>query len=114
MKRTLAIMITLAVTGLLVAGCGGPQTESSQAAIQKAQTMATIQEKTTFLVNEAQAFYNSKQFQSAVDVAQYVLRYLDKDSTAAKDLLQKAQEALTAQLQQAGAEAKKTISGFGQ
>jgi len=94
---------------LAVAGCGAQKAESGTAAIAATKTMQTIPEKTDYLVSQAKAFYNSKDFQGAVDIAQYILRYLDKDSTAAKDLLAKAKEQLTAQAQGMLDQAKKNF-----
>jgi len=53
-------------------------------------------EKVSFLLAKANEFYNSEQFQKAIDAAQYVLQYLDADSQEAKDLLAKAKDALVA------------------
>ncbi|MDP8298506.1 MAG: hypothetical protein P9L88_01175 [Candidatus Tantalella remota] len=115
MKRTTAIILTMCIMAAFVtAGCGAQKAGSSTAAIDYSKTLATVQEKTTYLVGQAKSFYNSKDFQGSVDIAQYVLRYLDKDSAAAKSLLQKAQEGLTAQLKQKAEEVKKGFAGFGQ
>jgi len=93
------------ITSLSIVGCGPKKEESSKAAIEVAKTMETLEEKANYLVGQAKAFYNSKQFQDSIDAAKYVLRYLDKESQAAKDLLEKAKEALAAKAQ----DAKKAI-----
>jgi alkyl sulfatase BDS1-like metallo-beta-lactamase superfamily hydrolase len=108
MKSLGYLVITICIMlGFAVAGCGAQKAESPRAAIDVAKTMQTAQEKTDYLISQAKAFYNSKDFQGAVDIAQYVLRYLDKDSQAAKDLLTKAKEQLTAQAQGMLDQAKK-------
>jgi hypothetical protein len=107
------IIIGCIMLSFAVAGCGAQKAESSRAAIDTAKAMQTVQEKTDYLVSQAKAFYNSKDFQGAVDIAQHVLRYLDKDSQAAKDLLEKAKQQLTAQAQGMMDQAKKDFKGIG-
>lgn len=112
MKRLFIFAISLVlVSGLVLSGCGTPKAESGKDAIETAKAMETVKEKTEYLIGQAQAFYDSKEFQDAVDVAQYVLRYLDRDSQAAKDLLQKAKDELAAQAKAAAGEARKNF-GF--
>ncbi|UCG35439.1 MAG: hypothetical protein JSW17_01165 [Candidatus Omnitrophota bacterium] len=84
----------IAMTFVLV-GCGPQKEESSQAAITAAKAMETAREKVDYLIGQAKAFYNSKDFQETIDITQYILRYLDRDSQAAKALLEKAKDALT-------------------
>jgi hypothetical protein len=108
MKRSFVILVAVVlVAGFMLYGCGPQKADSSRSAIDTAKTMQTTQEKVDYLVGQAKAFYNSKEFQGAVDIAQYILRYLDKDSPAAKELLTKAQEALAAQAKSAAEQAKK-------
>ncbi|MBN3037947.1 MAG: hypothetical protein JW869_00855 [Candidatus Omnitrophica bacterium] len=95
------------------AGCGAKKAESSKAAIEQAKTMETVEQKADYLIGQAKAFYSSKEFQDAIDVAQYILRYLDKDSQEAKDLVNKAKDALAAQAQKVMEDAKKGLSEFG-
>ena len=99
----LGIVITL-VFGLTLTGCGAKKAESSKEAISVAKTMETTEQKVNYLVGQAKSFYNSKEFQGAVDIAQYILRYLDSDSQ---------QEALSSKVKGAVEDAKKGLSGFG-
>jgi len=101
------------VFGLVLAGCGPKKTTSSNEAIETAKSMETLEEKANYLIGQAKALYNSKEFQEAVDIAQYILRYLDKDSLKAKDLLEKAKNALVSQAQGAVEDVKKKLPGFG-
>ena len=114
MKKILVLLLIAGLSfGIALTGCG-QKAESSGEAINTAKTMETVQEKTQYLIGQAKAFYSSKEFQDAVDVAQYVLRYLDKDSQEAKNLLAKAKEALTAKAKSAVADVKKQLPDFGQ
>ena len=95
-KKGLCMLMVLGLAlSFTLTGCGPKKAESSSAAIETAKTMQTTQERVDYLVSQAKAFYNSKDFQEAIDIAQYVLSALDKDSQAAKDLLEKAKKALT-------------------
>jgi hypothetical protein len=102
MKKALllGLVICLSCGMLLSAGCT-KKSVSSNEAIQNSQSFKTIQEKVNYLVNQAQAFYNSKEYQQAVNVAQYVLNNLDKNSQQAKDLIEKAKAQLQDAVQKA-------------
>ena len=71
--------------------------------------MKTAQEKANYLISQAKAFYNSKQFQSAVDLGQYVLNRIDANSQQAKDLIAKAKEQLQAAAQKAAGNMNKLL-----
>ena len=114
MKRIICgIIIVLLITSISLFGCGPKKEATSQDAIEVAKAMETLEEKADYLIAQAKAFYNSKQFQDAINAAQYVLNYLDKESEAAKSLLQKAKDALAAQAEKAADELKKSIGDFG-
>ena len=66
-KLFFIVVICIAASSLLIAGCGANKTESSRAAITEAKTLATAQEKVDYLVGQAKAFYNSQEFQGTVD-----------------------------------------------
>ena len=101
------LLVGCIILSFAAAGCGAQKAESSRTAIDTTKAMQTVQEKTDYLISQAKAFYNSKDFQGAVDIAQHILKYLDKDSQAAKDLLAKAKDQLTAQAQGMLDQAKK-------
>jgi hypothetical protein len=68
-------------------------------AIQNAQTLGSVPSKVDYLMKQANALYDSKKFQDAIDVAQYVLTKLDKNSTQAQSLIEKAKSELQAAAQ---------------
>jgi hypothetical protein len=110
-------ILFILITGLffgLVAGCGPQKEGSAQEAIDAAKAMETVKEKTDYLIAQAKAFYNSKDFQGAIDIAQYILSYLDKDSSSAQDLIEKAKNALMEQAQSAADSLKGGVESFGQ
>ncbi|HOX53969.1 MAG: hypothetical protein PHI86_02020 [Candidatus Omnitrophica bacterium] len=110
MNRFTAIVISLVfLFSVAVVGCGPKKEASSLDAIKVAEAMKTVKEKTDYLLAQAQAFYNSKDFQNAIDAAQYVLRNLDKESMTAKNLITKAKEALAAEAQKAVDRVKNSI-----
>jgi len=99
------MLMMFLVLSVVVAGCGPKKEASGSAAIEKSKSLQTTEEKVDYLIKQAEAFYNSDDFQNSVDVAQYVLATLDKDSGEAKALLEKAKE----QLKGAAADAIKNI-----
>lgn len=100
-------------TGVLLTGCGPKKAASSNAAIEESKTMQTAQEKVNYLVGQAKAFYNSKDLQSSIDIAQYVISYLDRDSKAAKDIIEKAKNELAALASKKVEDLKGQMKGFG-
>ena len=109
MKRLKTVVVVMLLLGIGLVGCGQQKAGSSSEAINTAKAMQTVEEKANYLVGQAKAFYSSKEFQQAVDVARYVLSYVDKDSQAAKDLLEKAKTALTEAAKAKLDEAKKGL-----
>ena len=95
MKKSMSFVIVLFVAlSMVMAGCGPKKEASSSAAIEKSKSLQTTEEKVDYLIKQAEAFYNSEDFQSAVDIAQHILSALDKDSAKAKELIEKAKEQL--------------------
>ncbi|MFC1667723.1 hypothetical protein ACFL0P_07715 [Candidatus Omnitrophota bacterium] len=112
MRNVISVVLMCGlIFGLALAGCGQAKQESSSAAINVAKGMETVEEKAQYLVGQAKAFYSSKEFQGAVDIAQYILRYVDRDSQEAKALLDKAKSALESAAKAAVGDAKKSF-GF--
>jgi hypothetical protein len=114
MRRVLSVFLAvILMCSLSLVGCGQKKAESSSAAIDIAKTMETAEQKAQYLVGQAKTFYNSKEFQGAVDIAQYILRYIDQDSQEAKALLDKAKTALESAAKSAMEDAKKSFGDFG-
>jgi hypothetical protein len=111
MKKMMVLaVVALLCAGLLAAGCGAKKEASSGAAIEKSQAMATVQQKADYLIAQAKAFYNSKQYNDAVTLAQYVVSRVDSNSASAKALLEKAKNELAAQAKAKMEEMKKKFS----
>jgi len=137
-KQVLNISIGMFVLCLIFSGCSQQGSQSNQAEAPEAQSMgakmakveqkvaATAQEainyakkiedvkaKKDYLIAQAQNFYKSEDFQQVVDVAQYVLAYVDKDSAEAKNLLDKAKKELQAAVDGAVTDVKDKMGSFG-
>jgi hypothetical protein len=110
-KRLIVLAVIVVCASMVLIGCGANKESSSQAAIQKSQTIATAQQKIDYLAGQAKAFINSKEFDQAVSVAQYILNNIDNNSQIARSLLEKAKTELAAQAKAKMAEAKSKL-GF--
>lgn len=112
MRKTLLLgaVICLSCGMFLSAGCT-KKSASPNEAIQSSQTLKTVQEKAGYLIKQAEAFYNSKEFQKAVDTAQYVLSNLDSNYQPAKDLIEKAKAQLQAVAQKAVGDVSNKLFG---
>lgn len=112
-KAVVVFVITMVCGSLILAGCGAKKEASPGEAIKKSQSMATTQQKADYLIGQAKAFYNSKEYGDAMSIAQYVISYVDSNSQAAKSLIEKAKDSLAAQAKAAADNMKKQFAGFG-
>ena len=112
-RRMGVLFLVVVVLSLGLSGCGPKKAASSSEAISASNVMKTVEEKTNYLVSQAKTFYNSKDFQGAIDIAQHILAYVDKDSQEAKDLLMKAKDALEAKARAAAEDLKNKIGNLG-
>ncbi len=113
LSRNIVVLLVFCLTfGFTLTGCVQKAASSSEA-IETAKAMETPEAKTNYLMQQARAFYNSKDFQEAINIAQHVLNYLDKDSQEAKDLIEKAKQKLSELAQQKTNELKSKISNIG-
>ena len=106
----LSLFVCLSLTIFLSTGCTQKVASVSEA-INNAQALKTVQEKADYLVKQAEAFYNSKEFQQAIQIAQYVLNNVDRNSQAAKDLIEKAKAQLQAIAQKATGDVTNKLFG---
>lgn len=99
-KKVSGLSLLMAV--FIAFGCSAQEKAVSvKDAIETAKTIAAVGEKSSYLIDQAKVFYSSEDFQSAVELAQYVLQNVDKDSKDAKALLEKAKQALSAKAKEA-------------
>lgn len=113
MRRSLIGVAAVAlIFSLALAGCT-KKAASSQEAISNVKSMQTMQEKIDYLTAQAKAFYNSEEYQQAIDIAQYILARLDNNCAQAKDILAKAREQLKAAVNKTSEDVKNKINVFG-
>jgi hypothetical protein len=113
MRPSVFLPLVLLALAPLAASCGTePKAASSREAIQNAEDMqASVEEKSRYLIGQAKSMIASDQFQGAIDIAQYVLTVLDRDSQEAKAILERARQELASAGQKAVGDAKKSL-GF--
>ena len=112
MKKVLLIglVVCLGAFTLLNAGCAKKAASSSDA-IQTSQTLKSVQEKVDYLIGQANTFYNSKEFQQAIQTCQYILSNLDNKSQQAQSLIEKAKTQLQATAQKAITDVRTKLLG---
>lgn len=113
MKNIVFIVVALLCVSLAMIGCGTKKEVSGNAAIQQSQALATAQQKVSYLAAQAKAFINSKEYDQAVFVTQYILNDVDRNSQEARLLLEKAKAGLTAQAKTRMEAVKNQFSGLG-
>jgi len=94
-----------------VIGCT-KKAANSQEAIQQAQELKTPEEQAKYLISQANAFINSKEFDQGIKTAQYVISNLDRNSQEAQSIIEKAKEELKKAAQGALDEARNKIANF--
>lgn len=115
MRKILVFVVCLVcIVSFSMVGCGPQKASSVQDAVRNAKEMQTVDEKINYLISQAKAFYNSKDFQGTVDIAQYILSFLDSDSQGAKDLLEKAKQAIASAAKAAADSVKSKMGSLGQ
>lgn len=114
MKEAFRAVTVLGVcVSLVLVGCGQKKAASSEEAIETTKSMETAEQKIDYLVKQARAFYNSEEYQDAVDTAKYILKNLDKDSQEARDILEKAKNELTSTVKGAVEDATGALKDLG-
>ena len=110
MKKTFLFLLVICFSlGLLQYGCMVKKEESSSVAIEKSQTLTSVQEKSSYLIGQAKAFYNAKEYQQAIDTAKYILSNIDENSMQAKDIIEKAKKELEALVKSKAEEMKNIL-----
>ncbi|HOD11866.1 MAG TPA: hypothetical protein PLO93_06445 [Candidatus Omnitrophota bacterium] len=110
MRKLFVVGVVLCLCCSVFFGCEKKAGSASEA-IDSAQSLKTVSEKADYLIKQAEAFYNSKEFQQAIQVAQYVLNNLDKESKPAQSLIEKAKAELQAAAQKAVGDAANKFLG---
>jgi len=113
MGRTLAVIMVCIFALSCIWACGPKKVASSNAAIEASKVIKDAKEKADYLISQAKAFYNSKQFEETIKIAQYVLSYVDNNSEQAKSLVEKAKAQLQAMAEQKVNELKGKLGGIG-
>jgi len=87
------------------------KTVTAKKIIEKSKDVSSIKSQLNYLIPQAEAFFNSGQFQKTIDIAQYILKYLDNNSDGAKSLLEKAKAALANQAKGAVSNVSERLKG---
>ena len=110
-KRKAIIAGLIAV--FIALGCG-QRAQNSSEAIELSKAKATVEAQAQYLVQQANSFINSDQFDEAIKTAKYVLSNLDSNSVAAQNIIEKAQAELKKLADQKIEEVKGKLGNFGQ
>lgn len=106
------LVVSIATVSLL-AGCGPKKADSPSQALQAAKALKTADEQINYLIGQANAFYSSKEYKQSIEIAQYVLRELDKNSSQAKAIIEKAKAQLESAAKSAAGDLQKNLGTFG-
>ena len=98
MKKTFIVMVAIVLSlGMLLTACGPrvKKAESSRAAVEAAKNIqGKLSGRVNYLLQQARAFYDAKDYRGAVDITQYILWHMDRNSKEAQDMLVKAKQSL--------------------
>jgi len=107
------ILVIVLAAVFTFSGCGPAKESTGTKALQKSETINTIDQKVDYLVAQAKAFYNSKEFNDAIAVAQHVITNLDANSQEAKKLLADSKAKLSEMIKTTADDMKKKFQGLG-
>lgn len=107
------IFVVSLIAALMAFGCG-QRAQSSGEAIELSKAKATVEAQAKYLIQQANSFINSDNFDEAIKTAKYVLSNLDADSTAANDIIVKAKEGLKKLAEQKLQDVKGKLGSLGQ
>ncbi len=110
MKRMMSIaaVALMLPAFVLSAGCAQKAASSSDA-VQHAKTLKTPEEQANYLLGQAKAFLNSKEYAEAQKTAQYVIAHFSDKASEAQAILARAGEQLAKDMQGAAGDAKKKL-----
>ena len=118
MRRYFTLFIAVCVVSSMgLVGCGTKSTEKaadSQAAIQRSQELATVEEKTKYLIGQANVFLEDDEFKEAITIAKYILRNFDRNSSEAQSILKTAKTEWMKVTQDQTGEIQTILTGFGE
>lgn len=109
-KVTIALLVVCVMVSMSVSGCGPAKAATPKEAIETSKTMDATKARVNYLVAQAKAFYKAKDYKGSIELAKYVINFVDENSTAAQDILKKAQADLKAQMEQAASDLKKKFA----
>ena len=132
MKHSTNLMIVGMIIVSMAAGCSKSTTQDKEQvapeastvniqqkvaktadeAIKFAETIKSVQQKKDYLLQQAQSLYNSEELKEVVEIARYVLEYVDNDAVKAKQLLEKATNEIEAMARGGIDQAAKKIEGL--
>ncbi|MCK4995132.1 MAG: hypothetical protein KAS13_08850 [Candidatus Omnitrophica bacterium] len=132
MRSSSYLMTALVMIIIIAAGCSKSTTQdkkqvaqealtmnmqqkvakTADEAIKFAKTLEGVQPKKDYLLTQAQSMYDSKELEEVVEIAKYVLEYVDSDGAKAKQLLEKATQDLEALARGGIDQAAKKIEGL--
>lgn len=114
MRKAWVLLFTLIFcSAALLYGCGPQKAATTGEAIQASKAMQTVDQKVNYLIDQAKAFYNSKDYQGAIDIAQYVLSAIDQDSAQAKSIIERAKDALSKMAKEQAEKLKGAVGSMG-
>ena len=114
MKKALLFIIAVSMIFVGLEGCSQQsKAANAQQAIDQSKSMKTADEQAKYLVGQANAFVNNKNFDQAIQTAKYVLANLNANSQEAKGILEKAAEDMKKMAQQKAEEMKKSLGNLG-
>lgn len=107
------IFVVGLIIGFVALGCG-QKAKSSSEAVELSKAKATVESQAKYLIQQANGFLNSKQFDEALNTAKYVLSKLDANSIEAKNIIEEAKKKLEKIALEKMNEVKGKIGSFGQ
>jgi hypothetical protein len=111
MKRIVIFIFFLFLT-ISIIGCEERKMPSVSEVINESRSLETVNKQLDYLIQEARDFYNSKEYKEALELAEYILTYLDQHSEQALDLIEKIKNHLSDITASTAEDIKKMLDSF--
>ena len=115
MKNTqLIIGVVCAMLVVSVYGCNSkPKAKNANEAVAQSKNMPDVKAQADYLVSEAKAFLNSKQYDEAMKTAQYIASNFQESAAEAQKIIEQSAQELQKEASAKMDEMKQNLSGIG-
>ena len=97
-KAVIVTMVVLFLVLSLVSDVFAARAKAYKDVLKEVEKKRRVTDKRSYLLDQAEASYDAKEYLDSSNIAQYILRYVDPESEEAMTMMKKANSALSSEL----------------